>query len=79
MMIKQAIKLKNAFDSYYYKITRFNYDASRNFGIDKIILDNSEMLIKIKSILNFFYITTKYLEDNIIKKVMVHYEKWLLG
>lgn len=76
MMIERAIKLKDALDSYYYKMTRSTHEADRNFGLDEITSDDWEMLIKIKSILKPFYVTTKHLEG---KEVMVHYGKWLSG
>lgn len=39
-----------------------------NFVLDKITLYDWEILIKIKSILNPFYVTTKYLKGNATKK-----------
>lgn len=67
-MIKQAIKLENALDSYYYKISFLNHEANRNFDLDEITSNNWKMLIKIKSILKPFYITTKHLKGIAIKK-----------
>lgn len=49
-------------------MTRFTHKADQDFGLDEIILNDLKMLIKIKSILKSFYITTKRLKDNAIKK-----------
>lgn len=61
MMIEQTIKFKDIFNNYYYKMIYFIYKTNQNFGLDVIILDDQEILIKIKSILKHFYITIKYL------------------
>ncbi len=43
-------------------------DADRNFILDEITSDNWKTLIKIKSILKPFYVTTKHLEGNATKE-----------
>ncbi len=68
MIIEQAIKLKDALDSYHYKITRPTHEADRNYVLDEITSDDWETLIKIKSILKLFHVTTKHLESNAIKR-----------
>ncbi len=40
IMIEWAIKLKDALDSYHYKMKRSTYEADRNFVLDKITLDD---------------------------------------
>lgn len=63
MMIKWAIKLKDALDSNYYKITILTHEEYQNYFLDEITLDDLETLIKIISIMKFLYSTTKYLES----------------
>lgn len=49
-------------------MTHSIYKANQNFGLNEVILDNWEILIKIKLILKPFYIITKYEKGNVIKK-----------
>ncbi len=48
-------------------MTRSTHEADRNFVLDEITSDDWETLIKIKSILKPFYVTTKHLEGNATK------------
>ncbi len=68
MMSERAIKLKDALDSYHYKMTRSTHEVDQNFVLDEITSDDWETLIKIKSILKPFYVTTKHLEGNATKR-----------
>lgn len=66
MMIERAIKLRDSTDQYCFKLTRSADEADKNAKLDELSSADWEILVKIKSILKVFFITTKHLEGNAI-------------
>ena len=66
MMIELAIKLRDSIDQYCFKLTRSADEADKDVQLDELSSADWEILVKIKSILKPFFITTKHLERNAI-------------
>lgn len=68
MMIERAIKLWDSSDQYCFKLSfiRSADEADKDTQLDELSLADWEILVKIKSILKPFFITTKHLEGNAI-------------
>ncbi len=66
MMIERAIKLWYSIDQYCFKLTRFADEADKDVQLDELSSADWEILVKIKSIIKPFFITTKHLEENVI-------------
>ena len=66
MMIERAIKLRDSVDQYCFKLTQSADEADKNTQLDELSSADWEILVKIKSILKPFFITTKHLERNAI-------------
>ncbi len=66
MMIERAIKLRDSIDQYCFKLTRSVDKADKNVQLDELSSADWEIIVKIKSILKPFFITTKHLEGNAI-------------
>ncbi len=67
-MIEPAIKFWDSIDQYCFKLTRSADEADKNVQLDKLSSADWEILVKIKSILKPFFITTKHLEGNAIDR-----------
>ncbi len=68
MMIERAIKLRDSIDQYCFKLTRFTDKADKDVQLGELSSADWEILVKIKSILNPFFITSKHLEGNAIDR-----------
>ncbi len=66
MMIERAIKLRHSINQYWFKLTWSADEADNDVQLDEPSSADWEILVKIKSILNPFFITTKHLEGNTI-------------
>ena len=68
MMIEHAIKLRDSIDQYCFRLTRSANEADKDTQLDELSSADWEILIKIKSILKPFIITTKHLERKAINR-----------
>ncbi len=66
MIIEHAIKLWDSIDQYCFKLTRSADEADKDVQLDELSSADWETLVKIKSILKPFFLTTKHLEGNAI-------------
>ncbi len=79
MMIERAIKLRDFIDQYCFKLTQSADEADKNVQLDELSSADWEILVKIKSIMKPFFITTKYPERNVIDGSHGKLSKVLLG
>ena len=66
IIIERTIKRGDSIDRYCFKLTRSADEADKDVQLDELSLADWEILVKIKSILKPFFITTKHLEGNAI-------------
>ncbi len=65
-MIQCAIKVQDSNDQYCFKLTRSADKTDKDVQLDELSSADWKILVKIKSILKPFFITTKHLEGNAI-------------
>ena len=63
-MIERPINLLDSIDQYCFKLTRTSDEADKDVQLDELSSTHWEILVKMKSILKSFFITTKHLEGN---------------